>query len=103
MIRSYVVVGALEERAAVVDVDVDPRVLVGLVGVLLLADLGDPRVDLDGVDVLARPCVSARATSVPVPAPTISTFVERVVADALVGHEVVRVDLDALSRPASKS
>ena len=47
-------VGAAQEGAAVVDVARDARVLVGLVGVLVDADLLDARVDLDGVDVLAR-------------------------------------------------
>ncbi len=46
------VFGRLQERPAVVDVHGHPRVLIGMVGVALLADLHDPRVDVDGVDVL---------------------------------------------------
>ena len=66
-------VRACQERPAVVDVPGDPRVLVGLVGVAVDADLHDPRVDVDRVDVACAPLDSAIATSEPEPAPTIST------------------------------
>ncbi len=86
---------ALEERASVVDLHVDPRVVVRVIGVPLLADLVDPRIDLDGVDVLRalrqrEGDVGART------GPDDEHVPERVVADALVRKEVVRVDLDAL-------
>ncbi|MFN8518307.1 MAG: hypothetical protein U0667_02710 [Chloroflexota bacterium] len=45
-------VGAAQERAAVIDVAVHPWVVVGLVGVVLDADLLDARVDLHRVDAL---------------------------------------------------
>ncbi len=45
-------VGPLEERPPVVDVDADARVVVGSLGVTLGADLLQPRIDLDRVDVL---------------------------------------------------
>ena len=46
---------------------------IGVVGLVLRTEALQRRVDLDRVDVRARPGSSAIATSVPVPAPTIST------------------------------
>ena len=42
---------AAHERATVVDVDADPRILVDALGMEVAADLGELRVDLDRVDV----------------------------------------------------
>ena len=44
-------VAALEIGSPVVDVHADPRVLVGVIGVVASADRLDHRIDLDGVDV----------------------------------------------------
>ena len=44
-------VGGAQEGPAVVDVARDPRIVVGMQGVMRHADLLDGRVDLDGVDV----------------------------------------------------
>ena len=48
-------VRAVEERPAVVDVDGHPRIRVDVLGVEVAADLGELRVDLDRVDVLRAP------------------------------------------------
>ena len=76
---------ARQERAAVVDVRGDPRILVGPVRVVLTTEPQQRRVDLDRVDVLDAPCASAIATSVPVPAPTIEHVLRRA-RHALVGR-----------------
>ena len=83
-------VGALDERATVVDVERHPRVLVRVVGVLLLADLGDARVDLHGVDVLGALAQRERDVGAGTGADD-EDVVERVLADAVVRHEVLRV------------
>src|SRR5205085_102843 len=45
-------VGTLEERASVVDVDADAAVVVRMARMKRLAELLEPRVDLDRIDVL---------------------------------------------------
>ena len=92
--RSYFLSVFVEERAAVVDVRRDARVLVRLVGIVRLAEVEQRRVDLDGVDVLRRRASSAIATSVPVPAPTISTLLR------LLGTPLVRLVVERLLREA---
>ena len=62
-----------QERAAVVDVDGDPRILVRVVRVEVDAELLDLRDRSRPHRRGRRPFASAIATSVPVPAPTIRT------------------------------
>ena len=86
-IRSYLRVGALQERAAVVDVPGHPRVVVGLVGVLLHADLQDPRVDVDRVDMVGALAQRDRDVGAGAGADD-QHVVERVAGRPLVGRPV---------------
>ena len=86
--------GLANEAAAVVEVDRDPRVAVGPVGMMETTQLVDHRVDLDGVD-MARARASAAATSLPEPAPMISTSLKRLAARVTV--QQVRQEI---ARPA---
>ena len=89
--QCVVLVGVLYERPAVVDVDADTRALVGVVWVVLLAQLHELGIDLDGIACFA-PSDSATDTSFPVPAPMTSTFERDPLGDVIVGKEIEPLD-----------
>ena len=90
--QDQVVLGVrlLEERPTVVDVGGDARVLVGPVRVPLLADLQDPRVDLDRVNMLGA--LGQRDRHVAAGARTDDQHATQPVAgEPLVRHAVLRL------------